>query len=282
MDALSAIAFPAKARWNGSIKPIDDLMKGIFKRDEEDHPASSRERQIVIERQAEEAEEAMNLLSEKDADDLDETMEEINAAVKKAAKATLQDIRMMEEGRCPACGQKTRQFLFTSVCASCGWFSFISPEEGKSIIHLKTGRNIECGTTFDTQGDYILGITDGVVRAKVTKDNVQHIEYVWSDEEIEKKRTARAREQAGICSWCEKNLTQAEEEVIVVYAAFGSLPGPLHILFKTLLRGVSTSIPDPGAQELLQPPLSGLRPVRQEIQWRGRNPAEFSWSPVSQ
>jgi hypothetical protein len=198
------------------------MLKGIFKRDEEDHPASSRERQIVIERQAEEAEEAMNLLSDKDADDLDETMEEINAAVKKAAKATLQDIRMMEEGRCPACGQKTQQFLFTSVCASCGWFSFISPEEGKSIIHLKTGRNIECGTTFDTQGDYILGITEGVVRAKVTKDNVQHIEYVWSDEEIEKKRAARAREQAGICSWCEKGLTQAEEEVIVVYAAFGS------------------------------------------------------------
>ena len=198
------------------------MLKGIFKRDDEENPASSREKQIVIERQAEEAEEAMNLLGEKDTDDLDETMEEINVAVKKAARATLQDIRMMEEGRCPSCGHKTRQFLFTSVCAGCGWFSFISPEEGKSIIHLKTGHKIECGTTFDTQGDYILGITDGVVRTKVTKDNVQHIEYVWSGEEIEKKRTARAREQAGICSWCEKSLTLAEEEVIVVYAAFGS------------------------------------------------------------
>ncbi len=198
------------------------MLKGIFKRDEEENPASSREKQIVIERQAEEAEEAMSLLGEKDSDDLDETMEEINVAVKNAAKATLQDIRMMEEGRCPSCGHKTRQFLFTSVCASCGWFSFISPEEGKSIIHLKTGHKIECGTTFDTQGDHILGITDGVVRTKVTKDNVQHIEYLWSEEEIKKKRTARAREQAGICSWCEKALTLAEEEVIVVYAAFGS------------------------------------------------------------
>jgi hypothetical protein len=198
------------------------MLKGIFKRDEEENPASSRERQIVIEGQAEEAEEAMSLLGEKDSDDLDETMEEISAAVKKAAKTTLHDIRMMEEGRCPSCGNKARQFLFTSVCASCGWFSFISPEEGKSIIHLKTGHDIECGTTFDTQGDYILGITDGVVRAKVSKDNVQHIEYVWSDEEIEKKRAARARVQAGICSWCEKNLEQTEEEVIVVYAAFGS------------------------------------------------------------
>ena len=198
------------------------MLKGIFKRDEEENPASSRERQIVIEGQAEEVEEAMHLLSEKDSEDLDETMEEINAAVRKAARTTLQDIRMMEEGRCPSCGHKTRQFLFTSVCAGCGWFSFISPEEGKSIIHLKTGNNIECGTTFDTQGGYILGITDGVVRAKVSKDNVQHIEYVWSDEEIEKKRTARAREQAGICSWCEKNLTLAEEDVIVAYAAFGN------------------------------------------------------------
>ncbi len=198
------------------------MLKGIFKRDEEENPTSSREKQIVIEGQAEEAEEAMNLLAEEGRDDLDETMEEINVAVKKAARTTLQDIRMMEEGRCPSCGHKTRQFLFTSVCASCGWFSFISPEEGKSIIHLKTGHNIECGTTFDSQGGYILGITDGVVRAKVSKDNVQHIEYVWSEEEIKKKRTARAREQAGICSWCEKNLMLADEEVTVVYAAFGS------------------------------------------------------------
>ena len=140
----------------------------------------------------------MNLIVKEGKDNLDETMEEVNAAVQEAAKASLKDIRLMEEGRCPSCGHKTQQFLFTSVCASCGWFSFISPEEGKSIIHLKAGAAIECGTTFDTHGGYILGITDGVVRAKVSTDNVEHIEFVWSDEEIAKKRKVIAQEQAGV------------------------------------------------------------------------------------
>ena len=144
------------------------MLKGFFTRDEDEDASTARAKQIVIEGQEEEAEEALSLLSE-GGDGLDQTMEEIDTAVKEAAKASLRDIRLMEEGRCPSCGHKTRQFLFTSVCANCGWFSFISPEEGKSIIHLKNADTIECGTTFDTRGDYILGITDGVVRAKVSK-----------------------------------------------------------------------------------------------------------------
>ncbi len=197
------------------------MLKGLFTRDEDEDASTARAKQIVIEGQEEEAEEALSLLSE-GGEGLDQTMEEIDTAVKEAAKASLRDIRLMEEGRCPSCGHKTRQFLFTSVCASCGWFSFISPEEGKSIIHLKNANTIECGTTFDTRGDYILGITDGVVRAKVSKENVEYIEFAWTEEEITKKRKTRTREQAGICGWCEKHLTETEGEPIIVYAAFGN------------------------------------------------------------
>lgn len=198
------------------------MLKNLFKRDEDGNSDLNREKQIVIEGQEEEAEEAMHLLSQDSQVDLTETMEEISETVKEAAKASLRDIRLMEEGRCPSCGHKTNQFLFTSVCANCGWFSFISPEEGKSIIHLKNGADIECGTTFDTKGDYILGITHGVVRAKVSKENVDYIEFAWTDEEIEKKREANIRDQAGICSWCEKPLTEVEAEPVIVYAAFGT------------------------------------------------------------
>ncbi|MDP6037817.1 MAG: hypothetical protein QGG64_04645, partial [Candidatus Latescibacteria bacterium] len=108
-----------------------------------------------------------------------------------------------------------------------GWFSFISPEEGKSLIHLLSGRAIECGTTFETKGGFVLGITDGVVRAKVPKDNVEYVEFAWTDEEIQCKRESRAREETGVCSWCEKSLTEEEEEKkekenVIVYAAFGN------------------------------------------------------------
>ena len=198
------------------------MLKGFFKKDEDANADTTRERQIVIEGQDEEAEEAMSLLSQTSQSDLDETLVEISETVKEAARTSLRDIKLMEEGRCPSCGHKTQQFLFTSVCAHCGWFSFISPEEGKSIIHLKNGGKVECGTTFDTKGDYILGITDGVVRAKVSKENVEYIEFAWTAEEIHKKRESRTRDQTGICSWCEKSLEEIEETVIV-YAAFGNV-----------------------------------------------------------
>ncbi|MBS10180.1 MAG: hypothetical protein CME19_01085 [Gemmatimonadetes bacterium] len=199
------------------------MLKGFFKKDEENGSELQREKQYVLEGQDEEIEEAMSLLAEDGKVELDETMEEINEAVKEAAKTSLRDIKLMEEGRCPSCGHKTNQFLFTTVCANCGWFSHISPEEGQSIIHLKNGSTIECGTTFDTKDYYILGITDGVVRAKVSKDNVEFIEFKWTDEEVHKKRKARMVVQAAVDSWTEKPLTEYDNEPILVYASFGNL-----------------------------------------------------------
>lgn len=199
------------------------MLKGFFKKNEDNGNDLQREKQYVLEGQDEEVEEAMSLLSEDGQGQLDETMEEINEAVREAAKTSLRDIRLMEEGRCPSCGHKSNQFLFTTVCANCGWFSHISPEEGQSIIHLKNGGKIECGTTFDTKDYYILGITDGVVRAKVSKDNVEFIEFKWTEDEVQKKRKARMVVQAGVDSWTEKPLTEYEGEPILVYAAFGNL-----------------------------------------------------------
>lgn len=195
------------------------MLRGLFKRDNDTE--LQREKQYVLEGQDEEVEEAISLLSQ-EGGRLDETMNEINEAVKDAAKSSLRDIRLMEEGRCPSCGHKSNQFLFTTVCANCGWFSHISPEEGQSVIHLKNGGTIECGSTFDTKDYYILGITDGVVRAKVSKENVEFIEFRWTDEEVTKKRRAQATVQAGIDAWTEKSLGETEEaKQVIIYAAFG-------------------------------------------------------------
>ena len=196
------------------------MLKGLFKKDDENGELQ-REKQYVLEGQDEEVEEAISLLGG-EGGQLDETMEEIDEAVKEAAKSSLRDIRLMEEGRCPSCGHKTSPFLFTTVCANCGWFSHISPEDGHSVIHLKNGATIECGSTFDTKDYYILGITDGVVRAKVSKENVEYIEFRWTDEEIEKKRQVRTTVQAGIDAWTEKPLAEYDDDKhVIIYAAFG-------------------------------------------------------------
>ena len=200
------------------------MLNRFFKKGADDSTnGANKERQIYIEDQDEHIQEAMDLLSQDNQGDLDEALVEVNETVREAAKASLRDIKLLEEGHCPSCGHKAlRQFLFTTVCTSCGWVSFISPEEGKSLIHLQSGRAIECGTTFETKGGFLLGITDGVVRAKVSKDNVEYVEFAWTDEEIQRKRESRAREETGICSWCEKPLVDSEDEIIIVYAAFGN------------------------------------------------------------
>ncbi len=201
------------------------MLKRFFRKNANDSDnGASKERQIYIEGQDDHIREAMDLLAQEDQGELDETLVEVTETVREAARASLRDIKLMEEGHCPSCGHKTlRRFLFTTVCSSCGWFSFISPEEGESRIHLKSGRTIECGTTFETTGGFVLGITDGVVRAKVQKENVEYVEFIWTTEEIERKRESRVREEVGICSWCEKKLADSSEENIIVYAAFGTM-----------------------------------------------------------
>ena len=199
------------------------MIKSFCKKSDDNGSDLQREKQYALEGQDEEVEEALSLLSGDGQGQLDEAMEEINEAVREAAKTSLRDIRLIEEGRCPSCGHKSNPFLFTTVCANCGWFSHISPEEGKSIIHLKSGGTIECGTTFDTKDYYILGITDDVVRAKVSKDNVEYIEFRWTDEEIERKRKAMMVVQARVDSWTEKPLSEYEGDPILVYASFGNL-----------------------------------------------------------
>lgn len=200
------------------------MLNRFFKKNaDEPTNGANKERQIYIEDQDEHVQEAMDLLSQDNQVDLDEALVSVNETVREAAKASLRDIKLMEEGHCPSCGHKAlRQFLFTTVCSSCGWFSFISPEEGKSLIHLRGGRSIECGTTFETKGGFLLGITDGVVRAKVPKENVEYVEFAWTDEEIQRKRESRIREETGICCWCAKSLSDSENANIIVYAAFGN------------------------------------------------------------
>ena len=70
------------------------MLKGLFKR-EEDNGEPQREKQYVLEDQDEEVEEAISLLGG-NGGRLDETLEEIDEAVKEAAKSSLRDIRLME------------------------------------------------------------------------------------------------------------------------------------------------------------------------------------------
>lgn len=180
-----------------------------------------KEKQIVIEDQEEELEESISLLSKKDKGTVEKIITEVDTRVKEAAKESLKDLKLMEEGRCPECGRKTKQFLFTSVCPHCGWSSFISPQQkGRIIVHLKDGTTIECDNTYDTRKGDVLCITDEVVRQKIPQMNISYIEFAWTEEEIRQKRMEKERESTGICDWCGRGVPKVD--MIETYVAFGA------------------------------------------------------------
>ena len=192
-----------------------------FKKGHED-TKESQEKQIAVEGQQAEMEESLSLLTKTDEDSVEAVITEVEMAVKDAARESLKDLKLLEEGRCPDCGRKTERFLFTTVCVSCGWSSFISPQEGRVLVHLRDGTIVECGRTFDTARSDVLCIKDEVVIARVAKDYISYVEYNWTEEEITKKKAQKAREVTGACDWCTQAIKQGSEETVISYAALGN------------------------------------------------------------
>lgn len=196
------------------------MARTIFSKKDDKEKAERKEKQIALVDQETEQEEALSLLSKEDKGAISKVISEVEGTIKEATKASLKDVKLLEEGRCPSCGRKTRPFLFTTVCEYCGWSSFVTPEKGHVILHLKDGSTIEASTVFPmVQGD-VLCITDDVVRARVPGANVSHIEYAWTDEEIAERREERRREERIVCEWCGQEVKH-DEYVAVMYAAFG-------------------------------------------------------------
>jgi hypothetical protein len=79
---------------------------------------------------------------------------------------------------------------------------------------------IECQDAFDTKRDYVLCVTDDVVKTRVLRDKVAYIEYGWSEEEIEEKKTQRESEKEELCDWCMKKSPRKDMEHL--YVGFGA------------------------------------------------------------
>jgi len=187
------------------------------KKDEED----KKEKQIALVDQDNELEKEISLLTKEDKGSVSKVISEVEGTIKEATKASIRDVKLLEEGRCPSCGRKTRQFLFTTVCEYCGWSTFITPEKGHALIHLSDGNVVESKSIFKiVQGD-LLGITDDVVRIRIPAANISYIEYAWTDEEIAGRSEQRRREERVVCDWCQKEV-ERDEYVAVIYAAVGT------------------------------------------------------------
>lgn len=158
-----------------------------------------------------------------DAKQIGKADTEVKVAVGEATRADLKNILLIDQGRCPSCHGRTERFLFTVVCPSCGWFRRKVPEAGHSVVHLNDGKKIECDYVHRGTDEYLC-IRDGVAIAEVMRSSVHRIDHVWNENELEKARKFEHRVRDGICSWCEKPMTEADpEDSSEDYVAFGSM-----------------------------------------------------------
>lgn len=169
---------------------------------------------------SEELEEHLSLLNAEDRAAVDRVTREVDSKIVEAARESVKDLKMIEEGRCPRCSQKVRQFLFTTVCEHCGWSSYVRSRTGRVIVHVRDGSTRVCEETIHTPEE-VLCVTQDVVRYRVPRNVVMSVEFDLTEEEIHERREQIAREERGQCSWCMKALKRSDEETRVTFAAFG-------------------------------------------------------------
>jgi hypothetical protein len=147
---------------------------------------------------------------------------EVKVTVAEANKSDIRNIMLIDQGRCPQCQGRLERFLFTDVCPSCGWYRRKVPEIGHSIVHLNDGKKIVCDYVHRGKDEFLC-IKDEVVIAEVMRSSVFRIEHAWKDDELERARENSRRLREGICSWCEKPLSESEhDDAGEDYVAFGT------------------------------------------------------------
>lgn len=181
----------------------DDAMFFFWKKSRE--PAGKR---IALENQESEIVESLNVVAGKGRSELERTEAEAREKLREAARIELQDLRMIEDGRCPRCGRKLDIYLYTTICRNCGWNNFITPRRDGTVVRLKTGSALTCDRTYNADAE-VLCVRSNVVISRVPRENIDYIEFAWSESEIEDRQARLEVERGGTCSWCQKRLGAA-------------------------------------------------------------------------
>ena len=183
--------------------------------------SKKEDKQITLMDQESKVEEDISLLQEeKEKGVVRKLSTAVEDTIKRATKDDLKGLKLLEKGRCPECGSKTEQFLYTSICSHCGWSKRITPDVGKVVIHLDDGRKIESDKAFEVREEVILCLKDDVITHQIMHKALAYIEYVWTEEELEKIRQKRTRELKPLCNWCFKTIPDPNR-MITHYIAFG-------------------------------------------------------------
>jgi len=148
---------------------------------------------------------------------------EAEKEVQSAAMDSLKRLHMIQMGRCPLCGGHLRRHLFASICESCGWHTFDTPKSGPVRVHLKEGTGtVEGERCYVVKTGAVLVLRNDLVVAKVPREAVGWIEYVWSEDEIEQRHKQVIDRMTIRCAWCFEEADPEKDGFHLVHVAFGT------------------------------------------------------------
>ncbi|MFA7158359.1 MAG: hypothetical protein WC299_03565 [Kiritimatiellia bacterium] len=148
---------------------------------------------------------------------------EAEKQVQYAAEDSLKQLHVIQMGLCPRCGEHLNESLFATVCQACGWNTYEVPARGPVRVHMNGNQApIEGDRCYVTATGEVFLIKNDVVIAKINKNAVGWIEYVWSAEEIAQRYRQVIDRLKIKCSWCEKEADPNKEGFALVQTAFGS------------------------------------------------------------
>jgi hypothetical protein len=163
------------------------------------------------------------LVAREEPRSVDRAISDAHEAAHEATREEITRIKLIEQGYCPECRSRIENFVFTQVCPSCGWFRRLTPDSGRCLVHMDTDECIKCDKVFPVHGEQFLCVTDGVVYSQIMREHVRRIEYSWEAEELAEARETLQKRMHGVCSWCEKDLTDVpNDQIIEEYVAFGA------------------------------------------------------------
>jgi len=148
---------------------------------------------------------------------------EAEKEVVSAAEDSLKKLHVIQMGRCPQCGEHLRRHLFATICESCGWHQFDTPRHGPVRVHLRdSDSTIDGDRCYMVKTGAALVMKQDVVVAKVPRDAVLWVEYLWSDEEVASRHKQIAQMVDVSCGWCGSKADPGEDGFHLVHVAFGT------------------------------------------------------------
>lgn len=148
---------------------------------------------------------------------------EAEKQVQTAAEDSLKQLHVIRMGLCPHCGEHLSEHVFATFCEACGWNTFEVPQHGPVRVHLVHNNvPIEGDRCYVLSTGEVFVVKNDVVIAKVPKQATSWIEYIWSEDEINRRYKQVLARLKITCSWCNGPADPEKEGFGLAQVAFGS------------------------------------------------------------